>query len=279
METDLPVYPEQALQEIDKLIRKAIEYGKRISEYGSEDEIDREVAKESIEKACLSTIVLLEQYADKHGTLIDEARSLLQSVKADPVKLRVLEGEVFLTWPWQVQDIVDIFRSMHFQQEKKGSTDIAPLLNVINNAEYYITNPRVFHDVPGSEDDIHVRIEGMIKCLYPDVITKPRLSKPIKSFDPDTGIPSLKTLIEYKYIKSLDDGKKIIDEILADIGGYQTDDYDKFVLVLYETHRLFPLSDWTRAIEKSRPPNPIEIILMKGVHPSKKVSKSKRTSN
>lgn len=106
METALPVYPEQALQEIDKLIRKAIEYGKRISEYGSEDEIDREVAKESIEKACLSTIVLLEQYADKHGTLINEARSLLQSVKAEPVKLRVLEGEVFLTWPWRVQDIV-----------------------------------------------------------------------------------------------------------------------------------------------------------------------------
>lgn len=275
METDLPLYPEQALSEIDKLIRKAIEYGRRVTEYGSADEIDSEIAKESIEQACLRMIVLLEQYADKHSTLIDEARSLLQSVKADPLKVRVLMGEVFLTWPWRLRELSDTFRNMHFKQEKKAGTDITLLLDVIANAEYYITNPRIFRDMPRSEVDIHVRIEGLIKCLYPDVLTKPRMSKPIKSFEPDTGIPSLKTLIEYKYIKSSDEGKKILDEILADIGGYQTDEYDIFIFVLYETHRLFPLSDWIRAIEESKPPNRIEIVLIKGVHPSKAAAKSK----
>jgi len=279
METDLPLYPEQALRQIDKLIKEAIEYGERVTQYGSDDDIGYEIAKESIEKACLSMIVMLEQYANKHGTLIDEARSLLQSVKANPVEVRVLSGEVYLIWPWRLQELSDIFRSIHFQQEKKVGTDITPLLDVINNTEYYITNPRVFRDVPRSEDDIHVRIEGLLKCLYPDVITKPRMSKPIKSFEPDTGIPSLKTLIEYKYIKSADDGKNILDEILADIGGYQTDDYDTFVFVLYETYRVFPLSDWQTAIKESNPPNRIEIVLIKGVAPSKAEPKTKRTSN
>ena len=268
----LPIYPEQALQKIQELNRESIEYANRIIQQGSEDEVERAIATDNLENAILSFVVLLEQYPDKHGTLLQEARNLLKSSREAPLKVTVLEGEPFLVWPYRLLDIVGIFKAIHLP-EKKTEKDVSSLLEVITNSEYYITETGIFKNVPSSENDVHVRIEGLLKCIYPDLLTKPRLSKLIKSFEPDTAIPSLKTLIEYKYITNRTEGKKILDQILADISGYQTDDYDNFIFVIYETHRLFPKGDWTRIIDSCKPRNPIEFVVMKGVASPKKTTK------
>ena len=264
MENQLQILVEQALEGIENLIRKAIDYGERVMG-GLYDEIDEAIACDNIELACLSIIALLEQYPHTHNTLREEATSLLKSVKENPLKTTVLNGEPYLVWPFKARDIVDIFKNLHVKQQKDVVQEISPLLDVIRNSEYFITNPKVFGKVPDSEGDVHLRIEGLLKCLYTEVEHKPRIPKPIKSFEPDTGIRSLRTLIEYKFIKTVEGGKKILEQILADIGGYQTDDYDKFVFVIYETNRVFPLRDWERAIEGSRPPNQIKIVVIKGV--------------
>lgn len=274
MDTVLPTYPEQALQKIQELNRKSIEYANRIVQQGSGDAIDHEIAIDNLENAILSFVVLLEQYPDKHGTLLDEARKLLKSSREAPLKVKVLDGEPFLVWPYRLLDIVGIFKAIHLP-EKKTEKDISSLLEVITNSEYYITETNTFKNVPSSENDVHVRIEGLLKCIYPDLLTKPRLSKPIKSFEPDTAIPSLRTLIEYKYITNRTEGKKILDQILTDILGYQIDDYDNFIFVIYETHRLFPKGDWARAIESCKPRNQIEFVVMKGVASPKKTTKQK----
>lgn len=263
MDTVLPTYPEQALQKIQELNRKSIEYANRIVQQGSGDAIDHEIAIDNLENAILSFVVLLEQYPDKHGTLLDEARKLLKSSREAPLKVKVLDGEPFLVWPYRLLDIVGIFKAIHLP-EKKTEKDISSLLEVITNSEYYITETNTFKNVPSSENDVHVRIEGLLKCIYPDLLTKPRLSKPIKSFEPDTAIPSLRTLIEYKYITNRTEGKKILDQILTDILGYQIDDYDNFIFVIYETHRLFPKGDWARAIESCKPRNQIEFVVDEG---------------
>ncbi|MBA7624327.1 hypothetical protein ES703_31734 [subsurface metagenome] len=260
----MQILVEQALEGIENLIRKAIDYGERVMG-GLYDEIDEAIACDNIELACLSIIALLEQYPHTHNTLREEATSLLKSVKENPLKTTVLNGEPYLVWPFKARDIVDIFKNLHVKQQKDVVQEISPLLDVIRNSEYFITNPKVFGKVPDSEGDVHLRIEGLLKCLYTEVEHKPRIPKPIKSFEPDTGIRSLRTLIEYKFIKTVEGGKKILEQILADIGGYQTDDYDKFVFVIYETNRVFPLRDWERAIEGSRPPNQIKIVVIKGV--------------
>ncbi len=274
MDTVLPIYPERALQKIQELNRRSIEYANHIVQEGSADEIERDIAIDNLNNAILSFIVLLEQYPDKHGTLLDESRNLLKSSREAPLKVIVLEGEPYLVWPYRLRDIVDIFKAIHLPK-KKTEKDISSLLEVITNSEYYITKTDIFKNVPSSENDVYVRIEGLLKCIYPDLQTKPRLSKPIKSFEPDTAIPSLKTLIEYKYITNTTEGKRILDQILTDISGYQIDDYDTFIFVIYETHRLFSKGDWTRAIESCKPRNQIEFVVMKGVASPKKTTKQK----
>ena len=98
------------------------------------------------------------------------------------------------------------------------------LLDIIRNAQYAITNKTVYQDVPQNENDVHLRIESILKCMFPDLKHKPTLSKQIKNFEPDTGIPSLETLVEYKFLSRKADVGVIADQLLADTRGY-TDTY------------------------------------------------------
>lgn len=275
MNKDLLVYPEQAIQEILELNKKAIDYGNRIIQWGSEDDIDRAIAKQELDNAILNFIALLEQYPDKHGTLLEEARSLLTSSRGNPLKAEVLGGEAYLFWPYRLLNLVNMFRSLHLPEEKTESDkDIDSLLEIINRSEYYITQTDIFKSAPNSENDVHVRIEGLLRCIYGDLETKPRIPKKIKSFEPDTAIPSLKTFIEYKYITSRDQGKQIVDQVFADILGYQSHGYDNYVFVLYETQRVFPKADWDRMIESCKPQKRIECVVIKGVASPKKAATS-----
>lgn len=273
MNKDLSVYPEQAIQEIQELIRRAIDYGRRIVQWGSVDAIDRAIAEHDLDKAILNFIVLLEQYPDKHGTLLEEARNLLTSSRAEPLQVEVLEGEAYLIWPFKLSDLVGMFSSLHIpKEETKSDKDVDSLLEILDRSEYYITQTDIFKSVPRSENDVHIRIEGLLRCFYSDLQAKPRISKTIKSFEPDNEIPSLKALIEYKFITNRAQGKTIIDQVLADISGYQSPDRDNIIFVIYETRRVFPKADWNRMIESCKPQNRIECVVIKGVSYTKKAT-------
>src|SRR5205809_3587279 len=79
------------------------------------------------------------------------------------------------------------------------------LLQIIRNIHYIITDTTVFPGVPKNEKDVHLRIEAILKCVFPDLKHKPTLSKQIKNFEPDSGISSLRTLVEYKYLSRKED--------------------------------------------------------------------------
>ena len=70
---------------------------------------------------------------------------------------------------------------------------------------------------------------------YPKLLKKQPRSKFIKTaqeYKPDILIPELKTAIEYKYAKSENRLKAIIDQIYADAANYTNDDdYLKFYAV------------------------------------------------
>ena len=59
----------------------------------------------------------------------------------------------------------------------------------------------------------------MLKCVFPDLKHKPVLTKQIKNFEPDTGISSSATLIEYKFLSRAEDVGPLADELLADTRG------------------------------------------------------------
>lgn len=127
---------------------------------------------------------------------------------------------------------------------KTAQSAVNDLKKVLERAAYVICNTDIFARVPQNEADVHDRLEAILKCHYPDLKRKPRLNKPIKSFEPDTGITSAKTLLEYKFITTLDEAKKAVEQILADASGYRSREWTNLLFVIYETKRVVPVDDW-----------------------------------
>jgi hypothetical protein len=144
----------------------------------------------------------------------------------------------------------------------KHTTVTKDLLDIIRNIHYVITDTSVYPSVPENETDVHVRIEAVLKCVFPDLKHKPTLSKQIKNFEPDTGISSIATLIEYKYLSKKADVGVIADQLLADTRGYNSKDWEKFLYVIYETNRFKTEADWNQLMKDSGvPPNATVVVL------------------
>lgn len=143
------------------------------------------------------------------------------------------------------------------------------LLQIIRDIHYTITNKALFGDVPQNEKDVHIRIEGILKCVFPDLKHKPTLTKPIKNFEPDTGIPSIETLIEYKFLSSAEGVTTIADQVLADTRGYASKDWHRFIYVIYETNRFRPEKDWIQLLRQSGVSENTTVVVLSGEPPAK----------
>ena len=148
------------------------------------------------------------------------------------------------------------------------------LLQIISDIHYIITDKALFGSAPASERDVHIRVEGILKCVYPDLKHKPVLTKSIKNFEPDTGIPSIGTLIEYKFLSHLKGIPTIADQLLADTRGYVSKDWNRFLYVLYETNRFKPEKEWRQLLLQSGVPENTAIVVLSGEPlPNKKIKR------
>ncbi len=148
------------------------------------------------------------------------------------------------------------------------------LLQAIRDIHYVIADKNLFGCAPKDEGDVQVRIEGILKCFFPDLKTKPRLNKPIKNFEPDTGISSIATLIEYKFIGRREDVPTIADQILADTRGYTSKDWQRFIYIIYETHRFRPEKEWNHLLRESGVPDNTIVIVLGGEPSTKRKKKA-----
>jgi hypothetical protein len=150
------------------------------------------------------------------------------------------------------------------------------IIEVLRATQYAITDSQCFSSPPASEDDVHHRIEAVLRCAFPDLDHKPPILKAVKNFIPDTGLPSLRTLIEYKFIQTKEDVKRVVDEILADTRGYRSNEWDKFIFLIYETKRLKRESDWNRLLEQCGTALNIQAIVICGETPSHALLRKKK---
>lgn len=141
------------------------------------------------------------------------------------------------------------------------------ILTILAATVHTLTDRKIFKAPPANEAELHVRIEGILKSVFPDLKSKPRITKPIKNFEPDTGLPSLRTLVEYKYITNDIEAKRIADEILADHGGYRSPEWDSLIYVIYETKRIRPELEWNNFLRANGVPESSIVIVLQGEPP------------
>lgn len=151
------------------------------------------------------------------------------------------------------------------------------LLQIIRDIHYTITDKALYKSVPQNENDVHVRIEGILKCVFPDLKHKPTLTKQIKNFEPDTGIPSIETLIEYKFLSRPSDVGTIAEGILADTRGYNSKDWGRFIYVIYETKRFKRENEWNQLLKQSGISENTTVVVLSGEPPAKSKKKKSLT--
>lgn len=237
---------------------------------GRDDVFDQEVAEGALREAWLLIVDLLHTL--NMPSVFDFAKRKHKSFEADPLASRMGVDDPFLVHADEARSIVRMVRDVHLPTSRHdvAVASVDALLDILRRCETYILSRNAFGFVPAREEDVHQRIQGLLECSFPDVEPRPPLPSMggIKSFIPDTGIRSLRTVIDYKFIEDRGEGKNVLDEIFADISGYQSDAYDTFVFVIYETTRAFSEEKWITAIERAKPGTRVAVIVLKGTPPA-----------
>jgi len=257
----------QLLEKIYDYIREADRYGQGVLWPGPDDKeyrIEKAIATDNLLSAWRCILTLLE--IGGHHFLFEEAKKDLDECRKSPLKYAMGLEEPYLVWVGEAREYLGYIQAIHAPSDPKSiSQQQASLLPLLRRCEKYVVSPKLFAWPPCDEPDIHVRIEELLSCYYSDLRSKPRISKPVKHFEPDTVLPFIKSVVEYKFVNSAEDAKRILDEILADIGGYQSTDNRLIVFAIYETDRFVREEEWQAAIRASKPSNPFEVIVLKGV--------------
>jgi hypothetical protein len=179
-------------------------------------------------------------------------------------------GEPFLLWGGKLYQYVKALEATVGQP--KATTVTKDLVQILRATQYSITDRNCFHGPPANEGEVHARIEAMLRCIFPDLLHKPPIAKQIKNFQPDTGLPSIGTLIEYKFMADRGEEKRIADEVLADTRGYLSTEWKNYIYVIYETKRIKPENQWRQLLRDSGVKPNTEIIVISGEEPKRRVA-------
>lgn len=174
-------------------------------------------------------------------------------------------GEPYLVWAGKLGQYLNALETV--LGEPKVSTITKDVVEILRATQYSITDRKCFPHPPRGESDVHTRIEAVLRCVFPDLINKPKITKQIKNFEPDTGLPSIRTLIEYKFMGNHGDEKRIAGEVPADTRGYVSKDWDQFIYVIYETTRIKPEKQWTQLMRDCGINSNTSVVVISGEEP------------
>jgi hypothetical protein len=224
-----------------------------------------------VENAFIGTLVLLESLELLESFRL--VKALNSRARKDYAKVHDYEGDLYLVWPEKLRHFIGALKRTSGKLD--SNTVTRDVIELLRACEYVITDRKVFSTLPTSELDVHTRIEGILRAVFQDVRTKPNIDKPIKNFQPDTGLPSVKTLIEYKYVKTKADVKRVSDELLADTRGYVSKEWNQIICVVYETGRIESERKWKLHLRDCGLMETVDIIVIRGEVPVK-VSRAKK---
>jgi hypothetical protein len=252
-------------------VRETLAKADRIVEFWESGPHDEdESVKYFLESAFIRTRMLLE--VSGFFDSLKSLRELQQEAQKDYTKVDLWEEGLYLYWGSRLRPYLDALAAIS-GGEKTGIV-ARDVIEILKNTEYSITDQKCFPKPPASEGEVHARIEAILKCVFVPLRHKPAISKPIKNFEPDTGLPAVKTLIEYKFVKSEDDVRRVSDEILADTRGYTSKDWNRFVYVIYETRRFESEKKWNEHLRECATGDNTSVVVLRGEAPPK--SKSAR---
>lgn len=160
---------------------------------GYHDDAAEHVAEWRLDAA----FAMLAVWAESLGlpALLSEIQSDRKQAQAEGLNTETLDafGEVDQRWAIPARRHLAAIEAVFVPTSSHVIT--RDLESILRASVYSITNTKVFSAPPRSESEVHLRLENILRPLFADLLHKPRLPKAIKNFEPDTGLPSIRTLI------------------------------------------------------------------------------------
>ena len=246
---------EETLGKADSILWQASKSGDIEFEPG-----DKELIRDYLDRAFLQTMFLLE--VSGHPRMLSQLEERHRAAKQDYSAIQMTPDlDPYLTWSNELRQFLSAIEAT--LGEPRSALVSRDVVDILSNCQYAITDP-CFPEPPKGEAEVHERIEAVLKCLFPNLKNQPSVTKAIKNFEPDTGLPTLRTLIEYKFISDAGDAKRVADEVLADTRGYISEQWDRFIYVIYETHRIKPESEWNELMRASGVGENTKVVVLAG---------------
>lgn len=128
---------------------------------------------------------------------------------------------------------------------------------------------------PENESDVKRHLLKYLGAMFDDAINEPSVAKAGITFRADTGIRSIKSAIEYKYVANQNGLVAVRDGILADVKNYENHEVWKhFFAVIYLTGAY--LSEEARAEWEAQLPENWKLITVVGKNSTKKTKGKKK---
>jgi hypothetical protein len=230
-----------------------------------------ETAGYFVERALIQTLILLDALALTET--YKAVAELKNEAKEDYSKVVEHDGDLYLSWISPLRHYLTAIESAFETAGVKSITK--DVIEILRGCQYAILDKNCFKEPPAEEADVHARIEAVLRCIFPDLRHQPSISKPIKNFKPDTGLPSIGVLIEYKFVSSPENVATVSDELLADTRGYISKEWTQCIYVIYETGRFRTEAQWNSHFQACEVPSNARVIVICGEEPQSRRTKSR----
>ncbi|MCW5829977.1 MAG: hypothetical protein KIT79_11760 [Deltaproteobacteria bacterium] len=88
---------------------------------------------------------------------------------------------------------------------------------------------------PKSEPELHKLARAWLSTEYVDYVDRPKISRPIKGFEPDFGLLDSHVAVELKFVDKEEELKVAFSGILEDANGYKPGQWKRFISLIYQT--------------------------------------------
>jgi hypothetical protein len=231
------------MKELDKIQNAIINANEEFEKFFLEENAYEELVISYCQEAYLSLLTFVDKnnLSGLHNYLNKEwkkyEKDLIASTYSDVAEMTFLRVTYNLLYPVYIS-LCNIYEK-HEEFDDIEQNDSFSLSNMLEYLPHTAT--KIYYSVQ-DESSMDALIEAFLIPIYPDLNSNPSLSLPEGHRQPDSAIPSLNLLLEYKFLKSKNEIGKIIDEIQADIRNYAHSDW-KYLYIIIGMNKAYSTKD------------------------------------
>lgn len=222
----------EAVSKLEKVLRAKEHPDADPGEISEEEDEKEQTLTYYVEKLFRDTRLLAERLG-AHSMIAQIDKRIPEDGKATDLQISP-DGDMYSPHIWEA---VKFFESLEALTDGKDVTGLNIFETILESTPKIIA---AFNLNPRNEKEVRDAVRTALGFAFHDTVREVPLPKSIKTYQPDLAVISLRAAAEYKFIDSLADAKRALDESYTDMKGYAgTFEWRHFYAVYYMTDTFF----------------------------------------